>query len=189
MAPVIKFFRVRGIKLSAFTDNFTNQEWCKCKVIFQVYVIVLVFMSCGWFINWVKTILEPTRILLYLGFLWDTLRKTIALPEDKTTQVEPWTKNLLTVNKTTQENLECFLGTLISTTLAVCKAPFHYRALQRLLIISFKGGRSKSKSVRISHPSVVRELNWWASGGLRANRTSPWRPPKPTLQIWMDATD
>ena len=23
---------------------------------------------------------------------------------------------------------------------------------------------------------------------LRANRTSPWRPPKPTLHIWMDAT-
>ena len=80
------------------------------------------------------------------------------------------------------------MGTLISTTPAVWKAPLHYRALQRSLIISLNGGRSKSKSVRISHPGVVRELNWWASGGLRANRTSPWCPPKPTLQIWTDAS-
>ena len=35
---------------------------------------------------------------------------------------------------------------------------------------------------------MVRELNWWASGGLRANRTSPWCPLRPTLQIWTDAS-
>ena len=116
------------------------------------------------------------------------MRKTIALPEDKTTRVEAWAKKLLAVNKTTQENLECFVGALISITPTVWKASLHYRALPRSLIISLKGGRSKSKSVQISHPRVVRELEWWASGGLRANRTSPWHPPKPTLQIWTDAS-
>ena len=97
-----------------------------------------------------KTILEPTRTPIHLGFLWDTLRKTIALPEDKTTRVEAWAKKLLAVKKTTQEDLECFVGTLISTTPAVWKAPLHYRALQRLLIISLKGGRNKSKCLDLS---------------------------------------
>ena len=78
--------------------------------------------------------------------------------------MEAWAKKLLAVNKTTQENLKCFVGTLISTTPVVWKAPLHYRALQRLLIISLKGGRSKSKSVWTSHPSVVRELEWWLLG-------------------------
>ena len=66
---------------------------------------------------------DPTGIPLHLGFLWNTLKETIALPEDKTTQVEAWVKKLLAVNKTTQEDLECFVGTLISTTPAVWKAP------------------------------------------------------------------
>ena len=169
-------------------DNFTNQAKFRCKVIFQIHVIALVFMCCGWSINWVKMILEPTGIPLHLGFLWDTLEKTIALPQDKTTRVEAWAKKLLAVNKTTQENLECFVGTIISITPAVWQAPLHYRALQRSLLISLKQGRSNSKSVRISHRYVVRELNWWASGGMRANRTSPWCPPRPTLQIWTDAS-
>ncbi len=112
----------------------------------------------------------------------------MALHEDKTTRVESWAKKLLTLNKTTLENLECFVGILISTTLAVWQAPLHYRALQRSLLNFLKQGRSKSRSVRISHPCVVRELNSWASGGMRANRTSPWRSPRPTLQIWMDAS-
>ena len=186
VAPIVKFFRGRGISLTAFMDNFTNQAKCRCKAIFQIHVIALVFMCCGWSINWVKTILDPTGIPLHLGFLWNTLKKTIALPEDKTTRVEAWAKKLLAVNKTTQENLECFVGTLISTTPAVWQAPLHYRALQRSLLISLKKGRSKSRSVRISCPCVVRELNWWASRGMRANRTSPWHPPRPTLQIWSD---
>ena len=170
----------------AFMEDFTTQAKCRCKAIFQIHVIALVFMCCGWSINWVKTILEPTGIPLHLGFLWNTLEKTITLPEDKTTRVEAWAKKLLAVNITTQENLEFFVGTLISTTTAVGQAPLHYKALKRSLIISLKRGRSKSKSVRISHPSVVRKLTWWASGGLRANRTSPWRQPKTTLHIWSD---
>ena len=160
VAPIIKFLRSRGISLIAFLDNFTNQAKCRCKVILQIHVIALVFMCCHWSINWVKTILEPTGIPLHFGFLWATLEKNITLPEDKTTQVEAWANKLLAVNKTPQDNLECFVGTLISTTPAVWQTPLHYRALQTLLIISLKGGRSKSKSVRISHPSVVRELNW-----------------------------
>ena len=141
-------------------------------MIFQIHVIALVFMCCGWSINWVKTILELIGIPLHLGFLWNTLKKTIALPEDKTTRVEAWVKDLMALNKTTQGNLECFV---------------HYRNLQRSFLISLKKGRNHFRSVSISH-QLVGELNWWASGGMRANRISPWHPPIPTLQIWTDAS-
>ena len=145
VAPIIKFLHGRGISLMAFMDDFRYQARCRCKVIFQIHVIALVFMCCGWSINWVKTILELTRTPIHLGFLWDTLRMTIALPKDKTTRVEAWAKKLLAVKKTTQEDLECFVGTLISTTPAVWKAPLHYRALQRLLNFSLPRVRNKIK--------------------------------------------
>ena len=104
VAPITKFLGGRGFSLMAFMDDFTNQVRCRCKAIFQINVIALIFMCCGWSINWVKTFLEPNGIPLHLGFLWDTLRKTITLPEDKTTWVEAWARKLLTVNKTTQVN-------------------------------------------------------------------------------------
>ena len=100
------------------------------------------------------------------------MRKTIPLPEDKTTRVEAWVKDLMALNKTTQGNLECFV---------------HYRNLQHSFLISLKKGRNHFRSVSISH-QLVGELNWWASGGMRANRISPWHPPIPTLQIWTDAS-
>ena len=86
-------------------------------------------MYCGFSINWVKTILDPTSTPLHLGFLWDTSKKTIALPEDKTTRVEAWAKKLMALKETTQEDLECFMGGLVSTALAVWQAPLNYRVL------------------------------------------------------------
>ena len=44
VAPIIKFLHSRGI---SFMDNFTNQVRFRCKAIFQINVIALVFMCCG----------------------------------------------------------------------------------------------------------------------------------------------
>ena len=52
VAPIIKFLCGRGISLTVFIDDFTNQARCRCKVIFQIHVIALVFMCWGWSINW-----------------------------------------------------------------------------------------------------------------------------------------
>ena len=53
VAPIVKFLCGRGIRLTAFMGDFTNQAGCRCKVIFQIHVIALVFMCCGWSIIWV----------------------------------------------------------------------------------------------------------------------------------------
>ena len=82
-------------------------------------------------LNWVKTFFDPPWAPIHLCFLWDTLEGTVALPEDKTTQVETWAKKLLVAGSTTQEELESFVGTLISTPMVVWKASLHLRYLQR----------------------------------------------------------
>ena len=74
--PIICFRRGKNISLTAYMDDFTNQARCECKAIFQIHVIALVFMCCGWSINWVKTFLEPARTLIILGFLWNPLVST-----------------------------------------------------------------------------------------------------------------
>ena len=78
--------------------------------------------------------MDPTWIPIHLGFLWDTLEGTVALPEDRTTRVETWNKKLLVLESSTQEDLESLVGTLISTNTAVWKAPLHLRYLHRTLL-------------------------------------------------------
>ena len=121
--PILHFLQGHGISLTAFMDNFTNQAKCRCRAIFQIHMIALVFMCYGWSINWTKTFLDPLRTPIHLGFLWDTREGTIALPEDKTTRVETWTQQLIATGSVTQEGLECLVGTLISCTPAVWQSP------------------------------------------------------------------
>ena len=80
--------------------------------------------------------MDPTWIPIYLGFLWDTLEGTVALPEDRTTRVETWNKKLLVLESSTQEDLESLVGTLINTNTTVWKAPLHLRYLHRMLLFS-----------------------------------------------------
>ena len=123
--PILCFLHGRGISSMSFMDDFTNQARCRCKGIFWdpcdspgVHVL--------WLVNkFGDNSLDPIRTLIHLGFLWDTMEGTIALPEDKTTRVENWAKKLSAKGSTTQEELECFVCTLISTTPAVWKAPLH----------------------------------------------------------------
>merc|ERR1712112_742066 len=183
---ILRFLCGHGNSLTAFMDDFTNQARCQCRAIFNIHVIALVFMCCGWSINWTNTFLDPLRIPIHLGCLWDTREGTIALPEGKTTRVETWTQLLIATGSVTQEALECLVGTLVSCTPAVWQAPLRYRALQRTLLHSLRGGRGR-RTVKLND-ACIRDLDWWANGGLKANHFSPWRPPAPTVQIWSDAS-
>ena len=42
-----------------------------------------------------KTFIDPIWTLIYFDFYWDSMEGTLALPEDKTTRMETWTKKFL----------------------------------------------------------------------------------------------
>ena len=58
-----------------------------------------------------------------------------------------WAKKLLVLGSTTQEELESFVGTLISTHTAVWQAPMHLRFLQILYLFSLKQCRNKQRNI------------------------------------------
>ena len=127
--PILCFLCGRVIRLTSFIENITNHVRFKCKVIFKIHVIALVFMCCGWSGNWIKTIYTLLCTLTHLGFLWDTLEGTIASPEYKSTRVENWAKQLIVSESITQESLEILVETLNSTNPAIWQAPLNFRAL------------------------------------------------------------
>ena len=104
-------------------DDFINQAACRCKTIFEINVIALVFMCCGWSVNWGKSVLDPTQTPLHLGFLWDTVQGTIVLPEDKTSRLVDWTSKLLQDLYTTQGELGSLVSMLISVTPTMWQSP------------------------------------------------------------------
>ena len=188
--PVAGFLRDKfGILLSTFMDDMLTQAKSRKLAMYETHIVCLVFMCCGWSLNWTKTILEPTQTPVHLGFLFDSSNKTIAIPEDKIQRLVIWTKSLLANSVTTQAKLESLVGTMVSVMPACPLAPLYYRALQRVLLKSLRSGRRKSKIVSLSTADVVRDLKWWCRDtGFRGNSVSSWSPPKPDVHVWSDAS-
>ena len=188
--PIAGYLRDKfGILLSTYMDDMLTQAKTKELARYETHVVCLVFMCCGWTLNWTKTILEPTQTPVHLGFLFDSSNKTIAIPEDKIQRLVTWTKSLLINKETTQADLESLLGTLISVMPACPLAPLHYRSLQRVLIKSLRSGRRESKKVSLSTVHVRSDLLWWSRhSGFRGNSSTSWVPPKSDVSVWTDAS-
>ena len=91
---ILSFLCGKNISLMALMDNFTNKDRFECKAILDIPVTALVIVCGGWLINCVKTILYVTGTSTHLGFLWDTLEGTVALPEDKTDIRQPYSTDI-----------------------------------------------------------------------------------------------
>ena len=69
--PVAGFLRDKfGILLSTFMDDMLTQAKSRKLATYETHIVCLVFMCCGWSLNWSKTILEPTQTPVHLGFLF-----------------------------------------------------------------------------------------------------------------------
>ena len=122
--PVAGFLRDKfGILLSIFMDDMLTQAKSRKLAMYETHIVCLVFMCCGWSLNWSKTILEPTQTPVHLGFLFDYTNKTIAIPEDKIMRLVTWMKTLLAFGATTQARLESLVGTMVSVVPACPFSP------------------------------------------------------------------
>ena len=190
VTPVAGFLRdMFGILLSTFMDDMLTQAKSRKLAMHETHIVCLVFMCCGWSLNWTKTILEATQTPVNLGFLFDSSNKTIAIPEDKIERLVTWTKSLLASSVTMQAKLESLVGSMVSVLPSCPLAPLYYRALQRVLLKSLRSGRRESKIVYLSTADVVCDLKWWCiDTGFRGNSVSSWSPPKPDVHVWSDAS-
>ncbi len=188
--PVAGYLRDKfGILLSTYMDDMLTQAKSRELARYETHVVCLVFMCCGWSLNWTKTILEPTQTPVHLGFLFDSSNKTIAIPEDKILRLVTWIRSLLTAKETTQSDLESLMGTMVSVVPACPLAPMHYRSLQRALMKSLRSGRRSSAKVSLSTVHVRSDLLWWAKrSGFRGNSSTSWTPPSSDVSVWTDAS-
>ena len=67
--PIAGYLRDNfGILLSTFMDDMLTQAKSRKLARYETHVVCLVFMCCGWSLNWTKTILEPTQTRVHLFF-------------------------------------------------------------------------------------------------------------------------
>ena len=81
LAPVVHLLRSRGIQVHAYLDDWIIRASSKELSLLHTQQVLQLLQSLGWTINWDKSMLQPTRILDFLGLHFNLEQALISPPD------------------------------------------------------------------------------------------------------------
>ena len=96
MAVVIKFLRTTfDIVIITYIDNLLIQakDEQTCRIHAEITIFAL--QDLGHWINYGKSALVPSNVVVHLGFIWNSDDVTISLPLDKCKKITARTRQML----------------------------------------------------------------------------------------------
>ena len=188
LKPVTAFLRSVGIRLLIFLDDILIMTDSPERAVEYTEIVIRVLESLGFVIKKKKSILKPTQTIPFLGFIVNSIKMLLLLPEEKLQKLKSSALSLLENVPTAREVLS-FLGQCQTVLPALQMAPLHFRAIQRNLIqvISPQGDKVYYKKTISLSEGAIKDLLWWTQGPAQANGRLI-IPPKVDSVIFSDAS-
>lgn len=184
--PIMSALRSHGHRGIIYIDDSLWMGRSARSVEETGFSVVNLFQQAGFQINEEKSSLLPTQSLTFLGYVIDTVKMTVSLPQEKVQQILKEIQNLLLQAHPKIRSVAHVIGLLVSTFPAVYQGPLHYRCLERdktealFLVQSYQG------KMKISMESRA-ELQWWIQN-LETVNGKPIHFLDPTFIVTTDAS-
>ena len=81
LAPVVHLLRSQGIQVHAYLDDWIIRAPSKELSLLHTQHVLQLLQSLGWTINWAKSMLQPSRILDFLGLHFNLEQALISPPD------------------------------------------------------------------------------------------------------------
>ena len=157
----ITFLRSKGIKMSFYLDDIIIVSSSPSLLQQHVAFTVKFLSNLGFFINFEKSSLNPSRSITHLGYVWNSAEFNLSVPPDKVIKVKNSAIRLLNSSVSIRD-VSSFLGLLISLTNAFPLAPLYFRKLQ----LCFLENRSRTPhwdDYFNLDDGAIADLNWWST--------------------------
>ena len=127
----------------------------------NIYDTVNLFTLLGFTIHLVKSVLEPTQTIQFLGFVIDSVAITVKLLPSKAAKVKSACQNLvLNCNPIIREVAQV-TGLIVSSFPAVQYAQLHYRTLESEKVHALKVNAGNYEFTMTLSQMAKTELTWW----------------------------
>ena len=127
----------------------------------NIYDTVNLFTLLRFTIHPVKSVLEPTQTIQFIGFVIDSVAMTVKLPLSKAAKVKSARQNLvLNCNPTIREVAQV-IGLIVSSFPSVQYAQLQYRTLESEKIHVLKVNAGNYESIMTLSQMAKTELTWW----------------------------
>lgn len=186
LKPVYSWFRYQGFRCSYYIDDSLNMN--KLREVCQLNTMTMmeVLKSLGFTISDKKSVVVPTQRITFFGFILDSVRFMVFLPEDKVQKISKFATELLQKKIVKVRQLASFIGCIINAFHAILEAPMQYRCLERDKIKGLGSNRDFENFVDLSLDSV-KQLNWWIEN-VHLRNGKRIRPKEVSLHVCTDAS-
>ena len=161
LKPVIASMRQRGIRCLIYIDDLIIVASSKMECNEQAAFAVQLLTDLGFNVNMEKSNLVPETRVEFLGFVLDSIRMELFLPEKKKEDILQRIQNLLMSRQILVRQISSMVGLMQSAKWAVMPAVIYYRFLQRDLNSALEEtGRDYDSLIMLSQ-EARQELKMW----------------------------
>ena len=185
LRPIVGFLRSRGIRCVIYLDDLLLLHQNRDTLKEHTATALALLEALGFLVNYPKSMLDPSQIMVFLGFTINSIRKELSLPTEKVGKIVAEVKVMLDCHTVSARSLAQLIGKMTAALLAVHPAPLHYRSLQHLKHVALRR-KGYDGQVTIS-PEARRDLQWWAENLSTWNGRAI-RDPNPNMVIETDAS-
>ena len=189
LRPVVAKLRSEGVRTVIYLDDLLLIHQKKKTLMEIFYYVQKLLSSLGFVVKCEKCSPAPTRQLIFLGVVLDTIQMSLALPGEQIDRIQTVCQQMLETGSTTLGELASLLGCMShAARRGLWEAPLRYRALQRqqASLLHRVGWRPKTP-ISLNPPSLE-DLAWWLSPTLHSHNRQDITPPPFDLTVRTDAS-
>ena len=186
LKPVFAKLRQAGHLVIGYLDDtiLIGEDEDKLKAAVEATSGILT--QLGFIIHPEKSVLNPTKELVFLGFNLNTETMRITLPENKALETKQLCTELKNTDKPSIRQVAKVLGKIVSTFPAVQYGPLFYRTLEKEKTNALKINKGHFDRPMVLSAEAKNELQWWIEHV--TSTFSPIRRSKPDLELRTDAS-
>lgn len=139
------------------------------------------FDSLGRYVNPDKSILEPSQVLEFLGFVLNSVTMTVTLSNAKAENIKQVCKDLLNRTHPTIMEVAVVIGRLVPGCPGVAMGPLFYRQLENEKTAALKFHLGNFDESMVLSPTAESDPQWWVQNIGKVSKPILQGNPSPTL--------
>lgn len=162
MKPVYATLRTFGHKNVAYIDDslLLADSYLECSK--NVSDTVMLLKQLGFFVHDKKSVFIPSKRIVFLGNIIDSVEMTVTLPIEKIKRIKEECLFMQKRDTISIRYLSKIIGLLVSSFSAVDYGPLHYRILETEKIEALKRNLGNYDGTLRITDHMKQELKWWS---------------------------
>lgn len=161
MKPPLAQLRKLGGTISGYIDDFFILGQSREECARTVKEAVRLFIRLGFYVHPVKSEIDPSQSLTFLGFILNSLSMTVMLTQEKRDRIRSLCSEVLNGDLFPIRYVAKVIGKIVSSFPGVEFGRLHYRHLERDKIQALAASRGDYDAMMRLSSQAREELNWW----------------------------